>query len=250
MTVGSALGKLHLPPDYATAVAFVDESGSIASDRFFAVGCLKLGEPTWLLRRVQRWRDQRHWYQEIHFADLTRGTLDLYREVVDILTVEDLQFSCFIADREVADPVARFGSSANAYEKLTEQLLIGSIARNEVLTVLADDYSTPDVNPFEVVLRREVNRRLGCLAVASVVRIDSKAAIPLQLVDLLTSAIAFEFRQDAGLAGTASPKARLAAYVRTQFKVATFLKGARTPKMNVQVYGRGVGLVGNSTSVS
>jgi hypothetical protein len=245
-----ALEKAQLPPDYATAVAFVDESGSIASDRFFAVGCLKLGEPTWLLRRIQRWRDQRHWYQEIHFADLTRGTLGLYREVVDILSVEDLQFSCFIADRQVADPVARFGSSANAYEKLAEQLLIGSIARNEVLTVLADDYSTPDVNPFEVVVRREVNRRLGCLAVASVVRIDSKAAVPLQLVDLLTSAVAFEFRQDAGLAGTTSPKAGLAAYVRTQFKVATFLKGVRTPKMNVQVYRRGTSLAGNSTNVS
>jgi hypothetical protein len=230
--------KAQLPPDHSSAVAFLDESGTIASDRFFAVGCLKLSEPSWLLREVQRWRDRRHWYQEIHFVDLTRDALPAYREVVDILAVSDLRFSCFVADRKGADPVARFGSSAKAYEKLAEQLLIGSIAPNEIVTVLADDYSTPEVNPFEVVVRAEVNRRLGCLAVASVVRIDSKAAIPLQLVDLLTSAVAFEFRQNAGLAGHKSPKAELALYVRQQFNVSSFLKGAHTPKINVKLYSR------------
>jgi hypothetical protein len=186
--LGSALDKPHLPPDYATAIAFLDESGAIASDRFFAVGCLKLGEPTWLLRRVQRWRDQSHWYQEIHFGDLTSGTLDR---------------------------------------------LLDSRRQS-----------------VRVVVRKEVNRRLGCLGVPSVVRIDSKAAVPLQLVDLLTSALAFEFRQDAGLGGTTSPKAGLAAHVGTQFKVATFLKGVRTPKLNVHVYRRGTSLAANSANVS
>ncbi len=219
-------------------MAFLDESGTIASDRFFAVGCLKLSEPSWLLRDVQRWRDQRHWYREIHFADLTRGALAPYQEVVDILARSDLRFSCFVADRQVADPMERFGSSAKAYEKLAEQLLIGSIAPDEILTVLADNYSTPEVNPFEIVVRAEINRRLGCLAVASVVRIDSRAAVPLQLVDLLTSAVAFEFRQDAGLAGKTSAKAQLSAYMRQRFNVTTFLKGVRTTKMNVKLYRR------------
>lgn len=147
-----------LLPDHPSAVAFLDESGTIASDRFFAVGCLKLQEPAWLLREIQTWRDRRHWYHEIHFADLTRGSLPVYKEVVDLVAASDAQFSCFVADRKMDDPVMRFGSTANAYERLAEQLLVGTISRDEIITVLADNYSTPDVNPFEIVVRSEVNR--------------------------------------------------------------------------------------------
>lgn len=225
--------------DHPTAVIFLDESGTIASDRYFTVGCLKLTEPTWLLRQVQRWRDKRHWYLEIHFADLTFKALPRYKEVVDIVAAWDAEFSCFVADRKTDDPVSRFGSTANAYEKLAEQLIIGTIKKGEIVTVIADDYSTPDVNPFEIVLRSEVNRRLKGLAVASVVRADSKAATPLQIVDLLTSAVTFEFRQAAGLGGKTTAKAGLAEYVRRQYNIATFLNGVRTPKINVALYGRG-----------
>ncbi|MGH7761327.1 MAG: hypothetical protein ACREOY_07920 [Candidatus Dormibacteraceae bacterium] len=128
---------MSLPPSHPTAVAFLDESGSIASDRFFAVGCLKLLDPSSLLRSIQRLRDREHWYDEIHFADLTRDTLPSYRNVVDVLAeTATLRFSCFVADRSVSDPIARFGSSANAYRKMAEQLIIGSIAPNEILTSL------------------------------------------------------------------------------------------------------------------
>jgi hypothetical protein len=53
----------------------LDESGAIAKDRFFAVGCLKLAQPAPLLRAVQRLRGVEYWYKEIHFVDLTRDTL-------------------------------------------------------------------------------------------------------------------------------------------------------------------------------
>lgn len=225
---------MSLPPGHPTSIAFLDESGSIASDRFFAVGCLKVPDPSTVLRSIQRLRDRKHWYDEIHFADLTRDTLPSYRDVVDVLAGSaNVFFSCFVADRSISDPIARFGSSAKAYEKMAEQLLIGSIAPNEIVTVIADEYSTPDVNPFEVVVKAEVNRRLKCLAIASVVLVNSKAAVPLQLVDLMTSAVAFEFRQHAGLASGHSPKAQLAEYVRQKFKVTTFLRGVRTERVNV-----------------
>jgi len=228
---------LTLPsPTSPTAVAFLDESGSIASDRFFAVGCLKVSEPSYLLRLIQRLRDRQHWYDEIHSADLTRDALPFYSSVVDVLAgSNDLRFSAFVADRSISDPITRFGSSAKAYEKMAEQLLIGSISPNEIISVIADEYSTPDVNPFEIVVRTEVNRRLGCLAIATVVLVNSRAAVPLQLVDLMTSAVAFEFREHAGLASHRSAKADLARYMREQFKVSTFLKGVRTPRLNIKV---------------
>lgn len=235
----AALQKGTLPTSHPTAVAFFDESGAIAHDRFFSVGCLKLVEPSILLRAIEKWRDQRHWYKEIHFANLTRGALPLYREVIDIISNSaDAQFSCFVADRQVADPLARYGSPWEAYEKLASQLLIGSIRPREIVTVIADTYSTPDNVVFEQVVREDVNTRLGRLAVASVVRIDSESATALQVVDLLTSAVTFEFRQNAGIAGATTPKAQLAAYLRQRFGVQSFLQGCRN-RMNVAVYDGG-----------
>jgi hypothetical protein len=218
MTAQRRQPKPALPALHPTSVAFLDESGSISQDRFFAVGCLKMSEPSDLLRALQKLRDKEHWYQEIHFVAMTKGTLPFYKKVVDLLAdaASDADYSCFVADRQAADPVARFGTSWKAYEKLAEQLLIGSIngPSREVVMVLADNYSTPDHVQFEKDVRSSVNRRLRRLAVSSVCRLDSRAADPLQLVDLLTSAVTFEFRQSVGLASMYSPKAQLARYVR------------------------------------
>jgi hypothetical protein len=228
-----------LSADHPTAVIFLDESGAIASDRFFTVGSLKLGEPSGLLRQIEKWRNQRHWYQEIHFVDLTRSALPLYREIIDIVAASDGEFACFVADRTVADPVLRFGSPWLAYEKLASQLLIGSIRPREVVTVLADNYSTPDGVSFEKDVRASVNARLRRLAIASLVRLDSKAAMPLQIVDLLTAAVAFEFRQSAGLAGIGTPKAQLSKHLRDRYGVDSCLAGSRVnPRLNVALYGQ------------
>lgn len=178
-----------LPSDHGpTGVAFLDESGSISQDRVFAVGCLKLAEPSILLRQA-------------------------------------------------ADPVARFGSPWRAYQKLAEQLIVGSIKPRELLTVLADNYSTPDSVRFEQDLCMDLNQRLGRLAILTVCWLDSNATDALQIVDLLTSAVAFEFRQSAGTAAASNAKAELAEHVRRKYGVQTFLKGCRPPPLNVAIYG-------------
>lgn len=215
---------LPLPTAQPTCLAFVDETGAISKDRFFAVGCLKIEEPSVLVRRIQKLRDRHHWYDEFHWVGLTRRFLPLYREVVQAASgVRGLTFSCFIVDRDEFDPVVRFGSPWKAYEKLAAQLLLGSIGRGELVTVLADDYSTPDDVTFEIDVRYDVNQRLGRCAVTSICRLDSRSAQPLQVVDILTSAVAFEFRQAAGLASQGSAKAELAEYVRRRLRVSSFL---------------------------
>jgi hypothetical protein len=220
-----------------TAMAFLDESGTISKDRFFAVGCLKLDEPSVLLRAIEKLRDQHHWYGEIHWVDLTQKSAPFYGQVAHEIAQSDAQFSCFVADRQQADPIARFGTEWRAYEKLAVQLLLGSIRPEELVTVIADKYSTPDHIVFEQDVRSEVNYRLKRLAVTSVCRLDSKAADPLQLVDLLTGAITFEFRQAAGLAGTATPKALLASSIRQGYGVTSVLGGCVVQdKLNVACY--------------
>jgi hypothetical protein len=93
---------MNLPCDYPTAIAFLDETGAIANDRFFAVGCLKLAEPSILVRGLQRLRDQAHWYQELHFFTVTRGVLPLCMKAVELVaSTVDARFSCFVTDREL-----------------------------------------------------------------------------------------------------------------------------------------------------
>lgn len=230
--------KIQLRRDHKTAAAFLDETGAIAQDRFFAVGCLVMSEPAILLREVQKLRDQRHWYGEIKWVDLTMTTLPLYVDLVDLVVRADARFSCFVADRNTADPVARFKQDAwFAYEKLATQPIIGASRPYELLSVMADNYSTPGHVRFEEDLRSEVNRRLKCLQAVTVCRLDSRACDALQVVDVLTGAVAFEHRQNAGLAGTRSAKALLAEHVRNAYGVATTLGGCKTGTLNVAIYG-------------
>jgi len=227
----------QLPLNHPTAVAFLDESGFIARDRFFAVGCLKLAEPSTLLRQIQKLRDRTEIHHEIHFKAITRDSLPFYRQVVDLIVASDHRFSCFVTDRDVADPVARFSTHWKAYAKLAEQLLIGSIRPRELLTVLADNYSAPEGVRFEQDVRSAVNQRLGCLGVTSVCRLSSKATDGLQAVDLITSAITHEFRQAAGLASSMNPKAALAEHVREQYGIDTCLDGCKERRLSIEVYG-------------
>jgi hypothetical protein len=237
-----------LRSDHGTAPAFLDETGSISQDRFFAVGCLILPEPSDVVRKIEKLRDKRHWYSEIKWAELTEGTVDLYRDLVEIAATSDARFSCFVADRETADPVERFKRNPwLAYEKLATQLLIGSAKPWELLSVMADKYSTPDNVVFEKDLRAEVNRRLGGLTAVTVCRLDSRSCDPLQLVDVLTGAVTFEFRQNAGLAGTGTPKAKLVAEFREIYGVPTVLGGCKTNKINVAIY-RNPSSVSSTTS--
>jgi len=76
-------------------------------------------------------------------------------------------------------------------------------------------------------------------AITKVLRLRSHAADGLQLADLLTSAVTFEFRQSVGHAGEHSPKAQLALYVRSAFGVGSFLNGHRDSRLNVALYRHG-----------
>lgn len=229
-------GLPTLPKTTPTAVAFVDESGAIAQDRHFAVGCFKLSDPDVMLRALTKLRDRRRWYNEIHFAEMKPRSLALYCEVVDLIAANDFTFSCFVVDRDQGDPVARFGGPWVAYERLATQLLLASVRPGEVITVLADEYSSPDSVHFEKDVCTAVNDRLDRLAVTKVLRLRSNSADGLQLSDLLTSAVTFEFRQSVGNAGQNSPKAHLAQHVRSALGVTSFLGGHRDNRLNVALY--------------
>ncbi|HVX19981.1 MAG TPA: hypothetical protein VHB02_01395 [Acidimicrobiales bacterium] len=147
-----------------------------------------------------------------------------------------LEFFCFVADRKVADPVARFSTQWDAYGKLAEQLVVAATHPDELVSIMADNYSTPDHILFEEDLKASVNRRLRRLAVVMVCRLDSRSSDGLQLADLLTSAATFEFRAEAGLASHTSHKGIVASHLRDMLGASTFLSGWRKSTHSVQIY--------------
>lgn len=232
--------KVSFPRDHPCSVAFVDETGSIARDRIFGVGLLKLGNAARVLRSVQKLRDKNHYYKEFKFSDVKKGTLDIYRNFLDLVIGDpEAQFFCFMADSEKADPVKRFGTHWEAYGKLAEQLTVAALKPGELMTVLADNYSTPDEILFEDVLKASVNRRVRRLAVTSVIRLDSKASDGLQAADMLTSGIAFEFRQSIGNANTGNVKSDLAEHIRQSLGCDSCLSGWRSRTHSIAVYNHG-----------
>jgi hypothetical protein len=96
------------------------------------------------------------------------------------------------------------------------------------MSVLADNYSTPDDVLFEDSLKASVNRRLRRLAVTSVCRLDSRSSNGLQAVDMVTSAVAFEFRAATGRGSEKSVKAELSRYVRERLGTTSCLRTWRT----------------------
>ncbi len=231
---------LTLRKNHPCAAEFLDETGAIANDRFFAVGLLKTSEPSRLLRRIQKLRDRKHWYKEIKFTETTASSVDLYRRVTDeCLSYGDTNFFCFVADRNKADPIDRFGSSWDAYAKLAEQLVCASARPYELISLMADNYSTPDSVLFEESLKMRVNKRLERLCLVTVCRLDSKSSDGLQLADLLTSAVAFEFRAEHGGASPKSPKAKLSKHVRSAMGADSCLAGWRNQQHSVAIYHHG-----------
>ncbi len=60
----------------------------------------------------------------------SQGSLPLYKGLIDLIVKTDSRYYCFVADRNIADPVKRFARDAwLACEKLATEALIGAARR-------------------------------------------------------------------------------------------------------------------------
>ncbi|OXM49567.1 hypothetical protein CFP71_29935 [Amycolatopsis thailandensis] len=225
-----------LHKSHPTSVAFFDEAGAISSDRFFVVGLLRVEDHAALLKQVKAIRKKHKFYDEFKWGSITTSSLAASESLIELLLDSSANFSCFVADRHVADPVARFGNTFRAYEKLATQLLIGSVQPYELVTVIADNYSAPNNRSFESTVKIECNNRLDRLAVTSVIQVDSKATEGLQLVDMLVGAVAFGFKADCGLGNHRSLKGQLAQKLRAKLGVPNFDSGYKSSAFGVRLY--------------
>lgn len=188
---------------------------------------------------MQLLRDRKDFHAEIKWSEVRRNVLPIYKAAIDsFFACGDAQFACFIADKTVADPIARFGDQWRAYEKLAAQLLLGNIAPTETITVLADEYSTPPTVTFEENIRTLIEQRLGRKALNGVCRMRSTGVDLFQILDLLLGAVAYDYKKNAGLlTGSANnPKGKLLRYIKFKAGVSTFVGGHRDRRVNIAEY--------------
>lgn len=229
-----------LPPDHPTAMAFIDESGAVTHDRFFILGCLVTDAAPAIARSAHIYRDRAHFYEELHFTRMSGATQPHYEAMVRLLSRAfqngQATFNCCVADRAALDVVAAFGGPYGAYEGVATRLLVNAaVTRPGLISAVADSYSTPEGVTFEENVQTSVNSALGELRIASLIRMDSRSSDLLQLTDLITSIIGFEFRADAGLASHTSRKGRFVHWAREHLCCRESSR-SRLPAIQVDAY--------------
>jgi len=224
-----------LPIFHRTAHVFVDESGVARQSPILVMGALKFRSGHGIVaNEMEVLRNQAEWRQEAHFVNVTRVRAHLYREAIDVLARSDATFRCLVLDTRGRDPFSSKRPPWKTHAQLAISLLVEATAPREIISATLDHLSVPtDVN-YESYVRSAVNKQLGRMAAATVCRMTSHACYGLQFADILTGAVAHQYRQYVGdsSAKPGSPKGQVAAHVAKTFNLDT-LRGAQTPRFHV-----------------
>ena len=224
-----------LPIFHRTAHVFVDESGTAQQSPILAMGALKFRHGHGLVTNaIETFRNQADWRAEAHFVNATRVRAHLYREIVDILARSDATFRCIVLDTRDRDPFASDRAAWKVHAQLAISLLVDATAPGEIISATLDHISVPIEVNYESYVRTAVNRQLGRMGAATVCRMDSRTCAGLQLADIMTGAVAHQYRQSVGddSAKAGSPKGQVAAHVAKRFNLET-LCNAQTPRFFV-----------------
>ncbi len=187
--------------DIKTCFCFLDETGLVYSprDKFFALGIIKCSSPEKIYNRIRKVRDKYNYREELKWSSLDRRIrFDIAREFFNIFLTEDIEFNCIILDKEKLNFKKYFNNDLyKVYRNFTVALLKLIIGKKpkEIITLLADDYFTPDGINLECTIKKFTNDHYKNFVVAGVCQIDSKSSDLLQLTDLLLGAIVYDLKK-------------------------------------------------------
>lgn len=204
------------PPGTKSLIGFLDQSGVVARDRYFAVGVLTIPERSDLPIAMRKYRQRISWRDEWHFSAVNTQSLRAHRGLVDILEEHSCwSYRMVLADRGEFDVVRHTGDRFRAYERIAAQVIAAGIGQSKQAVILADEYSTPDSIRFEEDVRSTVNTHFGNNSLVAVIRIGSVGHDLLQVADVLTGAMTYPMRSGRSAPGKRpSPKRRLSSHVR------------------------------------
>ncbi len=230
-TTGEAV---RVPHGYPTSAIFIDESGSRASaNQFFVVAALKMREPGRLAREIRSLREHMSFDREFKFAEINRGSIPFYNELIDIVRDSDATVAATVVRGALYNPFAGRQDVWRVHAEITSQLLVGCINRRELVGVHLDALSTPAGCSLEDTVRTMTNSRLRNQSVVSAVALDSRCNDLLQVSDLVAGSIFHERRLTVTPSKTVSHKGRVALRLAQAFDRPALADG-RDKRVNIQ----------------
>jgi hypothetical protein len=210
-------GGVTVPNPYPASTFFLDESGTKATDTFVIAG-LKVRHPGALARDVKDLRDRHGVQHELKFGGITRDSLPMYYDLVDLLERSDAHLvGCVVVDGP-GNPFKDHDHRWQAHAEVAARLLAGCINRRELACAVMDGISTPRGCALDDTVKRIVNERLTSTSLISAVCLDSKSNDLLQIADMIASSVRFERRRAAGKGGhQSSPKGKVATRLGAAF---------------------------------
>ena len=184
---------------------FLDETGLLYSprDRFFALGIIKSEKPQRLYNRIRKIRNKYNYREELKWANLDRKIrFDVARDFFNVFLEEDAKFNSIILNKDELDFQKYYQNNIyKVYRNFAVVLLKLILGKNpnEIVTLLADDYFTPDNEDLEDAIKGIINDHYKKFVVAGVCQIDSRSSDLLQLTDLILGAIAYDLKKQTGL---------------------------------------------------
>lgn len=188
-----------------TSFCFLDETGLLyrPRDKFFALGVIKLEKPQRLYNRIRKIRDKYNYREELKWANLDRRIrFDMAREFFNVFLDENAKFNSIILNKDELDFEKYYQNNMyRVYRSFTVVLLKLILGKNpkEIITLLADDYFTPDNEDLEDAIKGIINDHYKKFVVSGVCQINSKSSDLIQLTDLILGAIVYDLKKQTKL---------------------------------------------------
>lgn len=222
-----------------TKFCFLDETGSLSSEKdpYFTVGVIKMSQPYYLQSRIMYERNVRNFHDELKFNTLSKNSVEFAKFAIgSFFDTRSINFYSYTTQKDSWYYKEHFNNNQwIAYEKMTLKLLDAALSENEILVLIADHVTTPKDIKFEVHTKKNFNASKKRLALAGVVRFDSKSNDLLQIVDLLIGAITYDLKLESGVVSGSKAKIELVTYLKENLGVESFANGFKNRDFNIFV---------------
>lgn len=224
----------NLVPGTQTASIWIDESGTAnTASNCFVIGAIKTRHADDLQRSIQAVRESHgHYKDELKFGRIKETNYRIYQDVVEVLEASDARLAVTVVDGSVFNPFRPGEPQWLTHAEIISKLVVGTVNRNEVVSVLMDVVSTPPGKSMGTAVKRKVNSHLRSSAVVTAVSLNSKSSDLLQAADLVAGAV-FHQRTKTRTGAVSKEKAKIASNLAIGFGVDSFLSDARAGRLTV-----------------
>jgi uncharacterized protein YlbG (UPF0298 family) len=216
----SPLSPTTGPKPRSNIFGFLDETGLLHSptDRFFGLGLVILQSPRYMHREIIRLRNQKRFYSEFKFSEISHNNLSIYKNFIDIvLHSPHLRFNALMVDKTKLRSNTNYVKKYNHYagQLIATSLDQSKSTASEYITVLADDVSTNNIeDKFENIIRGEIRKTVRRNALNGVCRLESHAVTEIQVCDVLVGAVSYANKMSVGQASHNSAKAQFVKHIQ------------------------------------